>query len=121
MRKDRISVCPSCENVKDKRSKLCRKCRLQFNPPAKNTGKGYFYINGYKKVRARNHPHADRDGFVLEHRLIMEEYLKGYLEPQLDMHHLNGVRDDNRLENLVVVTPSEHIKKYHNQIARREE
>ena len=64
--------------------------------------KGGRYPNdqGYILVLARDHPRADRHGYVREHRLVMEKTLGRYLEPQEVVHHLNHIRDDNRPENL---------------------
>lgn len=53
---------------------------------------------GYILVRC-DHPNA-RNGYVREHRLVMERHLGRLLLPSEVVHHRNGVRADNRLANL---------------------
>ena len=56
--------------------------------------------DGYVLVLKPSHPHARASGYVLEHRLVMEEHLGRTLLPEEVVHHKNGQKDDNRLENL---------------------
>lgn len=54
---------------------------------------------GYVQVRV--------DGkYQSEHRVFMEEHIGRPLQTDETVHHINGVRDDNRLENLELWTSS---------------
>jgi len=48
--------------------------------------------------------------YVKRADLVMEEILGRDLEPGEIVHHINGIRNDDRLENLQVVTRSEHTR-----------
>jgi hypothetical protein len=55
---------------------------------------------GYIMVHAPGHPRARSSPYVFEHIIVMETVLARYLFPDETVHHRNGVRDDNRPENL---------------------
>ena len=54
----------------------------------------------YKYVAAFGHPNSDTKGWIAEHRLVMSEHLGRPLADGENVHHKNGDRLDNRLENL---------------------
>ena len=65
-------------------------------------GGKYTTVQGYIAVK-------QSDGrYVLEHRILMEAKLGRKLLPNEQVHHINGNKQDNREENLVVITNSEH-------------
>ena len=78
--------------------------------------------DGYIKVYVPDHPHARADGYVLKHILVIEREIGRYLEKDEVVHHINHIRDDNRLENLRLMNKREHISmhmKERNAIRRK--
>lgn len=68
-------------------------------------------VQGYVRILSKDHPNKDRHGYVLEHRLVMEKHLGRYLRPEEVVDHINGIKNDNRIENLRVFSRhSDHVK-----------
>ena len=67
---------------------------------------GSLTTKGYRVIYRPDHPNANKHGAVAEHVAVMSERLGRPLRPGETVHHINGIRDDNRLENLELWTRS---------------
>ena len=68
-----------------------------------------FYINnGYAYVRKPSHPKAKKGGRIKRSTLVAEEKIGRYLYSNEEVHHINRIRDDDRPDNLVVMTKNKH-------------
>lgn len=89
--------------------KYRKKKGLPLNAPRtpKKCPEGRVGTWGYKIIcgdHLKGHPCADKYGRILEHRLIMSEHIGRPLHKHETVHHKNGIRTDNRIENLELFT-----------------
>lgn len=65
--------------------------------------------DGYIWIRKSNHP-KNNGGRIKRARWVMEKYLGRYLKKDENIHHMNGIKTDDNINNLMLVSRSEHMK-----------
>lgn len=100
----------------------CRYKHIYCNRECKNSDKsisacgekshwwkgGRIIHSGYIYLKMPDDSDADSQGYVAEHRIMAREKIGRTLLKNEDVHHLNGIKTDNRPENIVVITKSQH-------------
>lgn len=78
-----------------------------WNGGFRNTSKGY------RQVLCPNHPRSESSGYVMEHILVWEKETGVPVPENCCIHHLNGDKSDNRIENLCMMASGAHSS-FHN-------
>lgn len=73
-------------------------------PGGNNKGGRILEKNGYVSIWKPSHPNCRTAGYVHEHRYVMSEHIGRPLQRHENVHHINGDRADNRIENLELWT-----------------
>src|SRR3990167_2628575 len=123
-----VFKCPACGTqferhysqvvVKEPRCSRSRTAKLRIEnkfpcgPTHPNWKGGRRNRGKYIQLLARDHPSADSHGYIMEHRLVMEKHLGRPIIKSEHVHHKNGHYKDNRIENLEVITHSEHMRQH---------
>lgn len=105
-----VGNCEVCGKSISRKAKRCLSCR--FKRERNNFWKGgrHKSFQGYVYIYMPEHPRACKfhNMYVAEHVLVWEKAHGNPLPEGYLIHHLNGVKDDNRPENLVALLPKDH-------------
>jgi hypothetical protein len=73
----------------------------------------YITSNGYVVEYHPQHPRADKKGYVFAHIVEYEKHTGARVPEHCVVHHINGIKTDNRPQNLVMMTRKEHVVFHH--------
>jgi len=71
----------------------------------------------YIYVKLKDHPNA-KGGWYPEHRLVAEQFLGRYLKPEEVIHHIDLIKDNNNILNLMLFANNKEHMKWHTQLRR---
>ena len=81
----------------------------------------YTNKKGYVLEYHPEHPRSDSSGYVLAHIVAYEKYTGTTIPDGYVIHHINGTRNDNSPQNLVMMTRKEHTILHHTGQKRSKE
>lgn len=98
-----------------------KKSKLGKTGKENNNWKGgqYKETDGYIMVYKPNHPFCNSHKYVQRARLIMEKHLRRYLKPEEVTHHINSIKDDDRIENIYLFANNGLHSSFHNKLLFR--
>lgn len=107
-----MKICPICEQQKQyvnnnhqvycSRECFIESCHRKIGERNPKWCGGKLHSGGYIYIYRPDHPNAIALGYVLEHRLVMEQKLGRFLEANEIIHHINHNKSDNSPENLTL-------------------
>ncbi|MBM9931837.1 hypothetical protein IPC339_29745 [Pseudomonas aeruginosa] len=126
-----MTICPICSNEftkKRKEQRFCSQiCRQRNNGKGRagqKTGlrqgayKQRLTKDGYLRMYAAKHPYANGRKEIHVHVMVMEMHIGRPISPGECVHHINGIKTDNRLENLQLMSFSEHSKEHNKELTK---
>lgn len=115
-----LNACKKCNKqfevrLSEKGRKYCsRACHYADRPK----GKEHFNWKGGRQAHSGGYVMLHEHGRQLEHRIVMQNYLNRALSDAEIVHHINGDRTDNRIENLELMSRASHCSLHHKGIPK---
>ena len=126
-----MNTCPICNqefSPKRKEQKICSvTCRQKNNAKGRNgqkTGvqskqyKPRLTKDGYLRMYSGKHLYANGRKAIHVHVMVMEMHIGRALQLDECVHHINGIKTDNRLENLELMRHAEHSREHGLEITK---
>jgi hypothetical protein len=95
------------------RAKLSESRKCHFNG-LNGYGHTKLHPKGYVLAYAPEHPNAHKDGYIMMHTVVVEQNIGRYLKDGEVVHHINHIRSDNDINNLLLMDKREHAKMHMN-------
>lgn len=111
--------CKCGKEIPRKRKYCGLSCRSKYG----NSNKGRYFEKahgwkgGIREIRGYTFIYQGKGKYKKQSRIIIEKHLKRLLSPLEFVHHKNGIRNDDRLENLTLTDLSNHVKHHRKEWA----
>lgn len=107
------------KRISDALKKIGHKPPTLTGKDSSNWKGGKIFRSGYIYILKPEHPNSGKQGYIAEHRLVMEKHLGRFLNKKETIHHIDGNQSNNILENLkLFATRGKHTKYGHPEVAQ---
>ena len=98
---------------------MSKKRKFFLGEKSPNWKGGRMLIDNYWYILSPNHPNKTQMGYVAEHRLVMEKKIGRLLNHDEVVHHLNGIKTDNKECNLVLCKTIAEHNSHHERVRNK--
>ena len=93
-----------------------KKVKGKNNPCYGKKRKGVINRAGYTYLYLPSHPKCTKEGYIAEHRLVVEKKIGRFLRKKEVVHHLNEIKSENNIDNLMLFESTHKHLSFHTKI-----